>query len=185
MEQIPFYNFDELSEDAKKKAISKHRDINVDYDKWWEDDAMITKYEEAGVEVNEVYFDIYKRNCYWKEYWIDSVEKFLTASLGKPLVMLMKLDETLPKLVEQSISIHERRENTPELFFDEPIETEKINSKYGIDIEEKMTKYLVGLDRQTLGEIENTYEYLTSDEAIAETLRANEYLFNNDGTITL
>lgn len=185
MEQITFYNFDELSNEAKQRALSKHRDINVDADEWWQDDGRLAKYNEAGVKVKDVCFDIYRRDCYWKEYWIDDCEKFLTACLGKSLIMLMKLDETLPALVEQNISIHERRENSPELFFDDPIEIEKINTKYGVDIEAKMTGYLGVLDRNTLDEIENTYEYLISDEAVAETLRANEYLFNHDGTITL
>ena len=62
------YRFDELTEEAKEKAIEKLWDINVDYE-WW--DCVFEDAKTIGLEITE--FDI-DRGSYCKGKWIEDAE---------------------------------------------------------------------------------------------------------------
>jgi hypothetical protein len=59
------FTFEELSEEAKEKAIVNLYDVNVDYE-WYADDCIfeeIAKDYGIGINMAEVSFDL-GRNCY-------------------------------------------------------------------------------------------------------------------------
>ena len=56
-ENINIYKYDELSEEAKQKAVEGLSDINTDYD-WWK--YVYEDAKQVGIEITE--FDIDRRN---------------------------------------------------------------------------------------------------------------------------
>lgn len=152
---INVYQFNELNEDAKQKAIQELSDINVDY-QWWE-----STYEDAkNVGLKIASFDL-ERNRHAKGEFINDADycaNEIVSNHGKDC-------ETY---------------KTAANYLDE-------RSKLDIDEQEDE---LSDLDDEFLNNIledysimlQNECEYLQSDEAIIETIEANEYEFNEDGT---
>lgn len=139
------YNFDELSDEAKQKAIEELYDINVSYD-WWEfiyEDAL-----EIGLKIAS--FDL-DRNRH---------------ATGQ-------LTEELPQVCKKILENHGESTPTYQL-------AKKWQHKHGYDNEEEFSKEL--LEEYSII-LQKDSEYLTSDEAIIETIQANEYEFNQDGSL--
>lgn len=148
------YEFSELSEDAKERAINNHSCINVDYD-WWE-----FVYEDAknvGLKITSFGLD---RNREANGEWIQDADF----------------------CANEILSNHGHE-----------CETYKTASRYiedrnKLDIEEQEDE-LYDLDKQFLYDILEDFsimlqkesEWLMSDEAIIETIEANQYEFDEDG----
>lgn len=153
------YDFDELSDEAKQKAISSLSDVNVNFD-WWEytyDDAKeiglkITGFDiERGSYVNGELIHSVKRCCELiKEYHGAKCETYILAE---------RVAKDLAKLSEQDLD----------------------ESGYHDLFEEIEADFLSDLCDCYLTILRDEYEYLTSDEAIIETILVNEYTFLPDG----
>ena len=160
------YTFSELSEDAKQKAIESLYDINVDYE-WWE-----SIYEDAGrigLEIDGF-----------------GLDRGLHASGGLTLSAL--------EVAQNIINEHGEKCDTYKLaqdFLNEhaPIfsdymneESENYESKELEDdmayLEDEFTKDLLN---EYASILQKEYEYLTSDEAISQTIEANGYEFTAGG----
>ena len=160
------YTFSELSEDAKQKAIENHYDINVDYE-WWE-----SIYEDAGrigLEIDGF-----------------GLDRGLHASGGLTLSAL--------EVAQNIINEHGEKCDTYKLaqdFLNEhaPIfsdymneESENYESKELEDdmayLEDEFTKDLLN---EYASMLQRSFEDLTSEEAITETIVANGYEFTEDG----
>lgn len=166
------YKFKELSEDAKQKAIEEFADINVNYD-WWS-----YTYEDAkriGLKITE--FDL-DRNRHCKGEFIEDVLS------------------TSAKIVQEH---------------GKDCETHKDALQFGIDYDVLVEKYSNGFDKTRVAEdneyefdneadeleqeflktiledysimLQHAYEYLTSAEAIIESIEANEYEFLETGKL--
>ncbi|HXP48576.1 MAG TPA: hypothetical protein VN922_01415, partial [Bacteroidia bacterium] len=62
--------------------------------------------------------------------------------------------------------------------------TGAIITKLGIEnIEDFLTTHLNNILSKLKAALRNDYDYLTSDEAIIETIKANEYQFTKDGKL--
>jgi hypothetical protein len=160
--EVKLYSFDELSEEAKEKAIEKLYDLNVDYE-WWEmtyDDAS-----QIGLEIEE--FDL-DRRCYCKGKFINSA----------------------PEVAEAIIENHGKHcetYTTAKTFLDD---LNKLTGKYENiedcpedDIEELENEFLKSLCEDYRIILSNEFDYLTSKEVIIETIKANEYDFTEDGKL--
>jgi hypothetical protein len=138
------YNFDELSDEAKQKALEKLYDINVEFD-WWD-----MTYEDTlqfGIDICG--FDLYRQECDIKlTKDMQEVCKLLMAEWGK--------EHNLYQLAK------------------------KWQFKHGEDNE---AEFVRELEQEYLSHLQDDYDYLTSDEAIIETINANEYEFNEDGSL--
>jgi len=180
--------YDELSEEAKDRAIEKLGDINVDYD-WWTSTAESTRdewLEKYGIdfEVGGLCFDLsYRRQLYFTKgkIWVEEPQRLLSAMPGGAAILLeLELDgndefpfdfsfdtrhygggdgKTFLQLTDQ------RDAGAPELPFDEE-------------------EWFNDLCRDFWRELEEELEYLTSREAIEETIMANGFEFTEDGEIT-
>lgn len=164
------YKFDELNEDAKQTVIENNYDINVSYD-WWE-----STYEDAknvGIEITA--FDI-DRSSYCKgeasSSWKDVAEQIVkehgemceTYKTAKDF--LNEYDE-LVKKYSDGININQVHEDNVYEF-----------DQYADELENDFRKSILEDYRIIL---EKEYEYLTSKEAIIETITCNEYEFTKDG----
>ena len=162
---INLYGFEELSDEAKETAINNNYDINVDYD-WWDftsDDARI-----AGLTLIE--FDTYRGTI---------KAKFNLGPLEVAANIIRDHGETCEtyRIAERFLSDHA------------PIFSEYVNENSpdyeSSELEDKLmgleNEFLNGLQNEYLSLLVSEYEYLTSEEAIKETLISNEYTFTNSG----
>lgn len=180
--EIKAYQFAELSETAKQKALEWGAYINVDHD-WWdftEDDA-----ERVGIKITS--FDIERRySCNGDftenaedvakaiiEEHGDQCETYKTATAF--MVELAAIEEMAKKdyaeFSKEAADIGEEFydfENFFENTFSDAIE------EMGEDFKKSILEdYRIILRKE--------YEYLTSEEAIIETLEANGYEFTEEG----
>lgn len=166
--EIEIYEFSELSEDAKENAIEKLYDINVDYE-WWQfayDDA-----ENIGLKITG--FDL-GRGWYCNGEFILSACEIAQNILNehgencetyKTANNFMKLWQLVfNEYMDENSKLYESAESENDLQY---LESEFLN--------DLLSDYLIMLD--------NEYEYLTSEKAIIETIKANEYQFTVNGEI--
>jgi len=169
--KIKIYKFSELSDEAKENALNRLYDINVVHE-WWEftyEDA-----KEAGIKITS--FDI-DRASYVKAD-IDDVHE--TANLiiknhGEHCETHKTTKEFLAdydKLVEKySDGVNKNRvAEDNEYEFDGEAD----------DLEDEFRKSICEDYRIIL---QKEYDYLTSEEAVIESIEANEYDFTDDGKI--
>jgi hypothetical protein len=155
---ITTYSFEELNDTAKEKAIAVNRDINVKYD-WWDSD-----YDDAKmIGLKLTGFDI-SYHPTTEGRFIDSAydtAKLITENHGK--------DCDTFKLATSYLSDIEKLQS--ETDFENCELSEDLNDKFLSDL---LKCYAIILD--------NEYDYLTSDDAIKDTIISNAYQFLEDGT---
>lgn len=205
-EEIKIYQFSELSEDAKEKAIEQFRDINVDSD-WWDfiysDFAALCKTIGVDIDTKRTYFSGFSHQGSgssfttnyvnvldlinginseaWKQYAPNEKLDFCKFEIDRRVMSAIEnggIDmgiEVRPSNSESSIRVSvsyriiNANTDTPLILtILETLET---------DIEQNMETLNSWLYRT----LEKEYEYLTSDEAIKETIEANGYEFLESG----
>ena len=163
--EIKLYKFSELSETAKENAIKNCSDINVSHD-WW--DGVYEDAENIGLKITS--FDL-DRNRY-------ANGEFLLSACEVAQNILNKHGEecntfkTAEKFINGQPVFNE--------YMDES--SEKYESRESEDI-------LMELENDFLNEIledysitlQNECEHLESDEAIVNTIEANDYDFTENG----
>jgi len=181
IQETKLYTFDELSDDAKQKAVEKLYDINVDYE-WW--DSTYEDAEMIGLKISEFDLDrasYVKGDFMWdclavakeiiKEHG-DNCETYTTAKQYltdyNSLIAAQCQEEAdfLCMPLRDEIDFEEMHR------WIEEIETD--------DIDDKFLKSLCEDYRIIL---QHEYDYLTSEEAIIETIEANEYYFDINGNL--
>jgi len=189
------YKFNELSEEAKENAIDKLRDINVDYNGWWEDDFLLDiglpKNISKKVDVilaNEgcvmfnwerIYFNI-DRNRYIQfvnlkvdDRYIDLFRQFL----GIPKALWKNVYYTFSN---KNNTYYSYNPNTYIVF--EHQENKDFTEKQW-NILEKAQKKFDDLVFNAWQQLDSQYDYLISDESIIETIEANDYEFTEEGEL--
>jgi hypothetical protein len=166
------YKFDELTDKQKAKAIDNLRDINVDYD-WWD-----STYEDAktiGLEITG--FDL-DRNRH-------STGKFIEGALECAHAIEKEHGQNTPTYNSATDYLSDRDNlvkkyaNKNNLgYVDEDREDEFDNECD--DLDEQFLKMI--LEEYSIM-LQSEYEYLTTDDAIIETIQANEFDFTEDGKI--
>lgn len=149
------YKFNELSDEAKEKALEKLYDLNVDYE-WWE-----STYEDAkniGLEITS--FDL-DRNRHAKGHLTESLHDVILAIIrdhGKDCDTFKLAKEYEAKFV-----------------FNEDNELENEDDLIDDFTHDLLEEYSIILQHE--------YEYQTSEQAIIETIEANDYDFDEDGNL--
>jgi hypothetical protein len=165
------YTFDELSDDAKEKAIEKLYDINTDYE-WWDTFEM----DDCGIKLKE--FDI-GRGAYVK-LGFDESELETARAIVENHGESCATHKISHAYIEEYESLEREKEAIDQS--DDDVAYEKETA-----IEDKMEvlkdEYMNDLQNEYLALLRKEYEYLTSEEAIIETIKANEYEFLEDGTL--
>lgn len=171
------YNFEELSDDAQRKALENLWDLNVDYD-WWD-----STYEDAariGLKITE--FDTYHGiiDGELTEYLLDCC-KLIRREHGKECETFKTAAEYLDtyiKAFKEWLPLQDKEDyehwkvvNWLEefRFSDEADEITRDFTKALLE------DYLIILRRE--------YDYLTSEESVKESILANEYEFTEDGKL--
>lgn len=166
--EIKVYQFSELSEDAKNKAIQNLSDINVNFE-WWE-----FTYEDAkniGLEIQS--FDL-DRNRHAKGqflYFANEVAANILKEHGDTcntyLTAFNFMEDWQPifnDYMDVNSENYESRDLENQL---QDLEDEFLNSL--------LEDYSILLQKES--------EYLQSEKAIIETIELNEYDFTEDGKL--
>lgn len=174
------YKFDELDERAQEKALQSLWDLNVDHD-WWDS----TYDDAASIGLKITGFDFGHRNTISGEltdYMLDSC-KLIRKNHGRECETFKTakayLDEYIAAFVkwreaEQSSGDQDDFEDwKPADFLEEFKWTDE-----AWEIEKEYQKALL---EDYLSMLRREYDHLTSEENIKESIRANDYLFTEDG----
>lgn len=183
--KINLYKFEELSKEGREKAIENNYDFNVTHD-WWQ-----FTYEDAeNVFLKISGFDIYRKSidADFKYNAKDTAEEILKNHGEKTETYILAknfLEEYLEAEEEEEKYSYLYEEIEPENEEEEEKEVEYSNLRD--EAEEKMEdlseEFLKDLSEEYLSMLENEYEYLISEKAIEEGLRANDYDFTENGEI--
>jgi hypothetical protein len=162
------FPFEELTDEQKDKVFNNYFDINVDLN-WW--DSTYEDAEQIGLKLTS--FDIDRASYCNGDFLLSANE--------------------VAQNIFNNHGEHCETYKTAELFM------EKWQPVFNAYMDETSEKYESAESESLLMELEDDfkkslledyriiltheYEYLTSREAILETLRANEYEFTEDGKI--
>ena len=187
--KITLYKFHELSEKAKKKALDELWDLNVDHDMWYEDDFLAEPsaelYKEMDVEMPDnpifdfegVSFDLDRGNFllfHGLDVNYEYQELFLRV-LGFPEDII---DNIVFEIYEGRIKNHISFTYEPPADTDEDDFPE--NYKEYLDSAEGIFEEIMD---DALRRLRDYYDYLLTEEAIIETIEANDYDFREDGSL--
>jgi hypothetical protein len=169
------YKFNELSEEGKEKAIQNYCDINVDYE-WW--DGVYMDAENIGLKIVEFDLD-YNRHA----------DGHLTMSMLDVVGAIWREHGTGCGTYAVATEWNtEYRNRAASWLWDQ--RKAYPDERYDIDDFQDTGEY-DDLERDFLRDLleeysvilQNECDYLTSEEAITETLVANDYDFTEEGKI--
>ena len=162
------YTFNELSEDAKQKAIERLNDINVSHN-WWEmtyDDAKTIGLKITGFDLD--------RNRH---------------ATGELILSACKVAQNIFNEHGETCETFKTATNFMEAWqpvFDEYMneESEKFESRDSEqELQELEDKFLKDLLEDYSIMLQNECEFLQEDDQIKDTIEANEYEFTEDGKL--
>lgn len=165
--QLRLYQFGELPEAAKEKAIADNADFNVSYN-WW---AMV--YEDArNIGLKITGFDLDRANYCNAEYIHDAIytARQITIDHGEQT-----------DTYRIAIEFQESRDLIVTTWSKDEIgEFEQVD-EMDEALDNCENRFLKSLAHAYLRILDNEHDHLTSDEAIADALIANDYWFTADG----
>lgn len=165
--EITLYKFSELSPEAQETALDHLRDINVDHE-WWEylyDDA-----KTAGIKITS--FDLGNSKRITGEYLRDG--EYTALAIIKNHGINCDTYKAASRYLTARAEILSRLQED---------ESGEESNGYEIDgeISDLDSDFLREILEEYFSILDQAYEHLTSDEAIRETIEANEYEFTEDG----
>ena len=177
------YEFKELSEEVQERVIGDFNNINVDYE-WWDIDGLLDlskeEMDKAGIEPSEI-----EGLLFSYEITEFDTDRGQYVHFDKVIVnnddvfrRFLEVPEDLWDQCAYYFTSDTRRYNTYlELQTDEaPTEEEE-------KILDRAVEIMADKIHEAWVSLRNNYEYLTSEEAIRDTILANEYEFYENGRI--
>lgn len=165
--QLRLYQFEELPEKAKAKAISDNADFNVNYN-WWD---MV--YEDArNIGLKITGFDLDRAHYCNAKFIYDAIHtaRQITIEHGEQT-----------DTFRTAADFQEKRDAMVTAWpKDANGDFEQVDD-LNADLDDCEDAFRKSLCRQYLRILDNEYDHLCSDEAIADALTANEYWFTADG----
>jgi len=192
------YQFDELSDEAKEKTIESNYDWNTGFE-WWE-----FSYEDfkavgkiLGIEIENIYFSgFYSQGdgaCFTGDYSyakqsLKNIKSY--APLDEDLHNIAKELQELQKPFFYGLSAHVKHSGRYSCEYSTSIDVQKedFTECWGGDIwvnsdtHDAISGILRSFMQWMYSRLRKEYDYLTSEEAIKESLIANEVEFNEDGS---
>mgnify|MGYP001239080685 CR=1 FL=1 len=188
----PVYDFDELSEEAQDHAIEKLYDCNVDFPGWEDyilDEWQHEKLPALGYIDAKIYYSGFSNQgdgaCFTAKVdeltWIESHKakselKALYSYINKGNYINVNIETSGRYYHEQTMRVNVELDT------------------WGTNIPEKVQEQADQLERWILEdargearniykELEKAYDYATSREVIIETIKANEWTFDDRGNL--
>ncbi len=201
LKQYLIYTFDELSESAKEKAREWYRDGQLDYD-WWD-----SVYDDADKIASIIGIDIDRKGkntpaIYFSGFWSQGDGACFEGSYRYKKGWRKELQEYAPRN-EHNADIWQIAEALQAIQASQfykleatcrhrghyqhsgcmSVEVEHAEDRYRDigDAEGEIRDQLRLFADWIYGHLEQEHDWLTSDEQVDESIRANEYTFNEDG----
>lgn len=167
--EISLYKLEELSEEAKQTALQSLSDINVD-NNWWD-----FNYEDAdNIGLIITGFDLGRRNDINGEFKIGAIDCARS--------ILKEHGDTCQTYKDAQTFLTEWEAKEKE--WDIKRQSEGFDSyDYDDDYEGASNEFLDTILSDYLTLLREEYDYRISEEAIIETIEANDYDFTEDGKI--
>lgn len=167
--ELQVYSFEELSDEAKHKALASFRTINVDFD-WW--DVVYEDAKTAGLEIHSFDCDALQMEIAFVNGAEETAE-FIKTNHGENCDT-RKAAEAF--LFRKMGLVFNRSDGVNT---DRVAEGKEEKFDAACDILE--SEFTNSLRRAYLKMLDAEYDYQVSDEAVKETIIANEYEFTEDG----
>ena len=167
------YTYDELSEDAKQKAIQDYRNKDVYWYDWWE--FIYADAENVGIKIT--HFDSgrgWDIGLKFIESAYDAAERIIKEH-GEKCETYKTAEQFLKDWAELVVK------HSDGIKLDRVSEDNEYDFDNEADELEEEFRKSIGHDFLIL--LQKEEEYLNSDEAIAETIEANEWEFTKEGKI--
>jgi hypothetical protein len=186
---IEVYQYDELSDEAKEKAREKLRDVNVEYDKWWDFvyGYWTEKLEAIGFEDIDIRFSGFWNQGDGASFTgnVDLVKYIRSQRMATRFRFLLdgikKHGWCLETFITRSGNyVHECSTDIsidPHIASDLTDEQERRLGRQIEELEGCIRQHMIKLNKEIYCDLEKYYDGETSDEAIANTIVANEYEF--------
>jgi hypothetical protein len=191
------YPFAELSDKAKKRALDKFRDVNTDHN-WWDftyEEWKESLREKIGIEKAEIQFSGFSCQGDGASFtgWIS--EEWIKRFVGErrdrfPLLAAgFEADDPTVEIREaqvvrrSSMYVHEMTcyvSLDVRGSGDSEAEAKAVDAEVN-RLDEEIEAIRLDLCREIYRDLEREHDYLTGDEAIIETIEANEYEFDEAG----
>lgn len=195
----------ELNEKAKEQAIEAFRDLNVNSG-WWqytyEDFKEICATIGIEVDTEDIYFSgFYSQGDGCKFFATINVAKLVKAiqeEAWKTYAPKEELQLSPVNINSRILKLFEKEMiDNPKIVYtvkgygvaiDQPCDFQR-NRKTNFanidwrldDLTEQLMEVAKTLNNFLYRRLENEYEYLSSDEGVLETIKANDYVFTEDG----
>ena len=171
------YQFQELDEQTKKKAIDNYRYVEVEHGSWW--DFVKEDLISVGIELRS--FDIY-RGSFAEIHLEDFYETCeLILKWHGENCETYKIAE---RYIKEHDSIKEKMDNL-ECNENDDSDEEHLNKLMQLDkdLEDLDEEYQKEFSEEVLSMLRREYEYMTSDEYTIEIFEANEFEFTEEGKL--
>ena len=184
---------DELLDEVKESVLDKNRMINVEHIEWWEDTVDHIKVcgDKIGISIDKVYFSGFNNQgdgaCFegfyeYKKGSLKLIKEFVP--LDEELIRVAKDLQELQRRFFYQLSArvfhrgHYYHENCTVI---DVAGNEDFAYEVHDDAEDGVIEFLRDFMRWSYKRLEQEYNFLTSDEQVMETLRLNEYEFDQEG----
>lgn len=169
------YTWDELTDEQKEKALSKLYDLNTDYEWWY---GVYEDAEQVGIKITS--FDLDRNRGAEGEFITSALEvaKAIIENHGpdcETYKTAKAFFDTVSPMIDFRDNFADDDDTTEEEYKNFDNNTDKIE-----ELEEEFLKSILE-DYSIM--LQKEYEYLSSEEAIVETIKANEYEFDENGNI--
>lgn len=191
------YTFDELSADAQQNALEELSDINVGYE-WWDSDYddFKTIADIIGINIKNIYFSgFYSQGdgaCFEGEYSykkdsVKNIQKYAPLDTELHTIAKRLRDTQKSNFYSITATIKHSGHYSHEYCTNINVYINNPASDYEEDADEKIAEEIRDILRDFMrwiyNHLEKQYYFLTSKEAILETIEANEYEFDINGVL--
>jgi len=177
---ITVYTFSELSEDAKENAIENLADINVDY-YWWS--SIYEELKNIGFECND--FEIY-HHCKLTatESYRTIAQKILEQhdQICDTYTLAVQFIEDLQNLIYKLERLSDMYHSGRHQDHREQWLSKKIDELEN-QIEELESEFHNDMENDYRLMLEKEWDYLTTEEAIVDTIETMDYEFDKNGNL--
>ena len=190
---ITTYSFVELSEDAQRNAIEKLWDLNTGFDWWYESVLEDAKkvLSMLGVDVDNIYFSGFASQgdgaCFTGSYRYK-------IGAAKAIKAYAPEDEELHRIAGDLQDLQQRNFYglTASIthrgrYYHEHSVSVDVEHTEGIDMPDDTVESVAALLRDLMcwiyRSLSSEYDYLTGEEAIRESIEANDYEFTVEGDL--
>ena len=176
--QIELFTFEELAPEVQKKVIEDNRYLNVEYFDWYHSiiEEWTAKLEEAGYMEPEILFSGFYSQGDGASFTAKlDMEKFLTGKYEA----LRGLELSGSVIRHNSRYVHEN--STHVEIHDTEGNATKEQDALILDLEQDLNAKILSINKEIYKDLEDDYEFQTSDEVVRECLINQEGHYEKNG----